>query len=178
MNKITHLMFGSYYPCIADKNMLLTCTKYLHAEQYKNIKTEEQKYLVEKWKYLREYFEAEELVGFIQQANDGFYSRWYSQQRKIYYDKNNEKIKQQAKESYERNKDKILEREKIYRGSHKEQIYKTIKKYAKANKDKINEKCKIKVTCECCTEIRRDYVTKHKLSIKHIQFMENQNKVS
>jgi len=91
MNKITHLMFGSYYPCIADKDMLLTCTKYLHAEQYKNIKIEEQKYLIEKWKYLREYFEAEELVGFIQQANDEFYSRWYSQQRKKYYDENKEK---------------------------------------------------------------------------------------
>ena len=82
MNKLTHLMFGSYYPCIADKDMLLICTKYLHTEHYKNIKSEEQKYLIEKWKYLREYFEAEELVGFIQQANNEFYSRWYSQQRK------------------------------------------------------------------------------------------------
>ena len=97
MNKITHLVFGSYYPCIADRDMTRTCVEYVNSEQFKNIRSEEQKYLIGKWQYLREFFEAEELAECIEKANDAFYSRWYSQQRKIYYDNNSEKIKQQKR---------------------------------------------------------------------------------
>ena len=176
MNKLTHLIFGSYYPCIADRDMTRTCVEYVNSEQFKIIRSEEQLYLIEKWHYLREHFEAEELVGIIQKANEEFYSRWYSQQRKAYYNNNIEKMQLQGRESYGRNKVKRLEQQKQYRETHKEQVYERIKKYTELHKDEINEKHKIKVTCECGAQVRRDYLATHKRSIKHIEFLKNQTK--
>ena len=64
--------------------------------------------------------------------------------RKIYYEKNKEKIKEQKKEYNEKNKDKIIEnREK--------------------NKDKIIEKAKEKIECDLCGKsLTRVYVNYHK----------------
>ena len=68
------------------------------------------------------------------------------------------------------------EKEKRYRDTHKEQVYERIKKYTELHKDEINEKHKIKVTCECGAQVRRDYLATHKRSIKHIEFLKNQTK--
>ena len=43
------------------------------------------------------------------------------------------------------------------------------KEYYEKNKGSIKEK----ITCECGCEIRRDYLSKHKLSQKHIKLMQN-----
>ena len=176
MNKLTHLIFGSYYPCISDRDMTRTCVEYVNSENFKSIRNEEQNYLIGKWQYLREFFEAEELAECIENANEQFYKMWSSQQRKIYYDKNAEKIRQQSKTLYERNKEKMHEKEKRYRDTHKEQVYERTKKYTELHKDEINEKHKIKVTCECGAQVRRDYLATHKRSIKHIEFLKNQTK--
>ena len=173
MNKITHLVFGSFYPHLPDNDIALLYTKYLKSESYANIRKEEQIYLAAKWHYLQKYFETEELAEGIRKVNEEFYRKCCSQQRKTHYEKNIEKINAQRRECYERNKDKLHANEKKYRDSHKEQIYERIKKYAEANKDEINEKRKSKVTCECGAVVRHDYMVVHKRSIKHLDFINN-----
>ena len=171
MNYTTRSMFGTYDPYLADAHIAL-CRKYWKSKQHANIKQDEVIYHTEKWKYLRTFFEAEELADCIEKANDEFYKKWYSQQQKIYYDKNTEKIRQQQSVLYALNKEKMQEREKRYRETHKEQIYEKNKKYTAIHKDEINEKHKIKTICECGAQIRLDYMTKHKKIYKAYWFSE------
>jgi len=108
------------------------------------------------------------------------------EQMKEYHQNNKEKIKERKKEWHEDNKEKIKEYEKEYYENNKEKI----KQYCEDNKEKIleyqkdyreNNKEKIKeckkeygskkVMCECGCEVRRDWLSKHKRSIKHINFI-------
>ena len=77
------------------------------------------------------------------------------------------------KEWNEDNKEKILEQvkkySKKYREDNKEIIKEKRKKYCEDNKEKMKEKYK----CECGSEIRKDSKRKHKRSIKHISFINN-----
>jgi len=49
------------------------------------------------------------------------------------------------------------------------------KKYYEANKEVISEKRKEKVTCECGSICRKIDISSHKKTIKHIDFINNQN---
>ena len=105
---------------------------------------------------------------------------------KEYHEDNKEKIKQYQKEWYEDNKEKILEKmkeyyednkenKKIYDKEYRENNKEKIKEYREHNKEKIKEYKKEynskKVTCECGCEVRRDWLSKHKRSIKHTNFI-------
>ena len=173
MNKITHFVFGTFHPHLSDNDVTQLYADYLKSEPYKNIRKEEQMYLSAKWQYMRIYFEAEELAEGIRKVNEEFYIKCCLQQRKNQYDKNNEKINEQRRELYALNKEKMHAKEKQYRDSHKEQIYERNKIYTELHKKEINERHKIKVTCECGAVIRHDYMTVHKMSIKHLDFINN-----
>ena len=170
-NKITHLVFGSFYPHLPDNDIALLYTKYLKSENYATIRKEEQIYLAAKWNYLQKYFETEELAEGIRKVNEEFYRKCCSQQRKTHYEKNIEKINAQRRECYERNKDKMHANDKKYRDSHKEQIYERTKRYTEEHREELNEKRKLKITCECGAVVRHDYMVVHKRSTKHLDFL-------
>jgi gas vesicle protein len=93
-------------------------------------------------------------------------SRQYSQDNK-------EKIKEHTKQYYQDNKEKIKERVKQYKETNKEKIKEQGKQYRENNKEKIAEQKKQYasrlVKCEKCNkEFRRDSLTKHNKSKKHI----------
>ena len=90
---------------------------------------------------------------------------------KKYRETNKEKIKEQRKEYYETNKEK----KKEYYENNKEKK----KEYYKNNKEKINERKKEygakKIKCMCGVEVRRDNITQHRRTKKHIELMANKN---
>ena len=71
---------------------------------------------------------------------------------KQYNEENKEAIKEKKKEYYQVNKETIAEKGKVYRQNHKETIE------AKAGE---------KIPCECGMLIRRDWMSRHKLSLQH-----------
>jgi len=77
--------------------------------------------------------------------------------------------------SEEEKKYRMGELKKQYREDNKEQLTKYYKGWAEKNKDiilkKDRERSAIKVKCECGCEIRRDSLSKHKRSKKHIELM-------
>ena len=52
------------------------------------------KYFLEKWYYMRKFFEAEYLSQDILRINDEFRIKWATHKRKKYYNKNVEKIRE------------------------------------------------------------------------------------
>ncbi len=82
------------------------------------------------------------------------YSRQYKQSNKDYIKEYHEKNKDIKKEYYQNNKEKILERAANYK---------------KENYDKIKERASEKIMCACGCELRRDKMTKHQTSKKHIK---------
>ena len=85
------------------------------------------------------------------------------------------KVKEYMDEYYIKNREKIVEKGKIYREINKEIISKRRKKIYEANKEITSEKRKEKVTCECGSICRKDGLREHKKTIKHIDFINNQN---
>jgi hypothetical protein len=77
--------------------------------------------------------------------------------KKKYYDQNKDKLLEQHKEYYEQNKDRSLE-------------YK--KKYRENNRDKISKQSSQQITCECGCIIRKDTLTKHKKTQKHLKLLD------
>jgi hypothetical protein len=93
---------------------------------------------------------------------------------KKYYDANKDK----AQKYYEANKDKINERKKEYRQKNKDKIIVRENKYREANKDKISERRKIKIKCECGSEVRKSDISTHKKTKKHQNFIKgNKNNI-
>ena len=66
---------------------------------------------------------------------------------------------------------------KEYYQDNKEIIKDNVKKYRENNKEKINKKKKEKITCECGCECRKDYLTKHLKTRKHIDLMNKKNNI-
>lgn len=107
--------------------------------------------------------------------------------KKKYYEKNKEKILEQKKEYTEKNKEQIRDQRKEYREKNKEKISERRKEHYEANKQKLSEKSKEyrennkekiseKIECEICkVSIRRDYMSKHKKSQKHINNLEQKS---
>jgi hypothetical protein len=107
-----------------------------------------------------------------------------SEKGKEYRKKNKDYISEQNKEWRENNrdyfneyrqnnKDKISEKKKEYRQNNKDYFNEYFKEYRKKNKDRINQRLGEKIKCECGCEVRRDSLTRHKLSQKHIKLMQN-----
>ena len=91
-----------------------------------------------------------------------------SMRKKKYRDENKDKIKEKNKKYNDKNKDKVLERAKKYRDENKDKIKEKNKKYRDENKEKINEK----ITCECGSIVRKADITKHRKTLKHIEYIE------
>ena len=113
----------------------------------------------------------------IQQKSKEHYSKnkeHINQKSKEHYEENKEHINQKSKEHYENNKEHIKQKSKEYREENKENI----KQYYEKNKEHINQKAKErgekKVLCECGVNIRKDSMSKHKKSKKHLKFVEQQ----
>ena len=137
------------------------------------LKEEEQKYLLEKWNYMRTFFDAEFIIENIEEVNCNFYHKLYLKQRKIHYDKNAEKLRKQARENYYKNHENALAQGKKYRETHKEQIAEKNKTYRQENKEKINERKREIIKCECGVEVSKGTLHKHKQTNRHF---ENLNK--
>jgi uncharacterized membrane protein YheB (UPF0754 family) len=79
------------------------------------------------------------------------------------------------KERYEDNKEKILEQMKERYENNKEKRKEQMKEYYQENKEKRKEQNKEyyekKVICECGCEVRTDYLSKHKRTTKHTNFI-------
>ena len=82
------------------------------------------------------------------------------------------------KEWVEDNKEHRLEYQKLYNKEYsknnKEKLLEYHKEYRENNKEKILEKMREKITCECGCEITRTNLTRHNLSKKHINFIQQQ----
>jgi len=95
-----------------------------------------------------------------------------------YRENNKEKLAEYDVEYREKNKEKLIE----YRKKNKEKINETSAEHYQKNKEKkaeyyqnnkekiteYREKRKEKVICECGSEVRKDSLTRHKKSKKHI----------
>ena len=81
--------------------------------------------------------------------------------------------KEYKKEYYEENKEKFTENVKKYRKENKEKTRKYTKKYREKNKEKISEKRKETVECPCGSVVRKDYLTRHKQTQKHQNYLKN-----
>ncbi len=74
-----------------------------------------------------------------------------------YNEENQEAIKEKRKEYYQANKETIAEKAKSYSRTHKEII-----------EAKVGEK----IPCECGMLIRRDWLSRHRTSLQHLDRME------
>jgi hypothetical protein len=94
---------------------------------------------------------------------------------KKYYNEHKDEIKDYGKSYYQENKEKIDERNKLYTEKNVEAItlYKT--QWYEDNKVKIQEKNKEKVPCECGSVFRRNGISEHNRSKKHIAYLESLN---
>jgi hypothetical protein len=97
-------------------------------------------------------------------------------------EKNRDKLLEGKRKYYEKNRDKLLEKMKTYSVEHKVEISDRGKIYREKNKDMLLEKQKIyreknkhKILCCCGSNIRKLDKSSHEKSIKHIQFIQNNN---
>lgn len=98
-----------------------------------------------------------------------------NKERKSEYDKqrykdNSGKIRENVKQHYEKNKEKVSKRQKEHREQNKERILNQQKEYREANKEKIREK----IVCDCGSEVRKDYLSKHRKTKKHLAWIDSQ----
>ena len=135
--KITTAIFGRYDPWIADSALLPIDYKYRMSQYYKQLKEEEMKYLLEKWYFLRKFFNAEKLCEDIIHINEEFRLKWLTQKRKEYNE------------------------------THRKELKEKCKSYNEQHREQINKRRGEKVVCECGAVIRRDYLSEHKKPIKH-----------
>ncbi len=87
------------------------------------------------------------------------------------------------KESYEDNKEIILERNKIYIEEHKERRQEYMTEYCKEYnkkpeiKEKKREYYQQKIKCDCEQLVRRDGLSAHRKTKKHLDFLENNKSI-
>tara|TARA_R110000824_G_scaffold153925_4_gene325720 strand:+ start:271 stop:942 length:672 start_codon:yes stop_codon:yes gene_type:complete len=101
-----------------------------------------------------------------------------SEKKKEYQEANKEKIKayreankDKIKEYREANKEKMKEYRKQYMEANKEKLNEYSKQYREANKEKVKEKIK----CECGCEVRKDNISKHRKTKKHLDNLKSRN---
>ena len=93
-----------------------------------------------------------------------------------YIVENADKIKDQRKKYRIENAEKIKERDKNYYIENIEKIKERDKKYYIENIEKIKEKHKVKVECKCGSIIRKEGLSEHYKSQKHIKYINSNNK--
>jgi len=98
------------------------------------------------------------------------YQREYQRE---YRNKNKERIREKKKEYYIDNKENKLEQMKQYYNKNKEQIIEQNKQYYSKNKQQIAEKRKVKITCDCGSDVTIYHYKRHTRSIKHINWVNN-----
>ena len=94
-----------------------------------------------------------------------------NEKKKIYNENNKEIIADKNKEWRENNKKVIIEKKKEYYEKNKEIIAEKGKIKYYENKEVINEKRKEKITCECGCVYRKNDLSKHLKTKKHIDLM-------
>jgi len=72
-----------------------------------------------------------------------------------------------------KNKERILENKKQYYNNNKQKILEQTKEYRNKNREQILEKAKLKITCECGSNIRKADYKRHTKSKKHINWANN-----
>ena len=96
---------------------------------------------------------------------------------KEYREENKEKIKEKKKEYRKNNKPKIKE----WREANKEKISKKNKEWREENKEKIKEcekeRLKIRIICECGTDIMKATKSRHIKTLTHIRLMEEKKTI-
>jgi len=100
------------------------------------------------------------------------------EQKKEYYQNNKQKIINNVKEYSENNREKILEQKKEYYQNNKQKIINNVKEYRENNKEEINEKRKEKITCECGGVCSDRNISRHRKSIKHQEWLKNNNLIN
>ena len=70
-------------------------------------------------------------------------------------------------------KEEIKDKKKEYYQLNKEEIKKTKKEHYQLNKEEINEKKREKISCECGSTITKSGLSSHKLTKKHLKYIEN-----
>ena len=91
--KITTAIYGKYDPDTTDKTLWKLLNEYRCSDVFRIINEEELKYFLEKWYFIRKFFEAEDICEDILRINEEFSIKWAAYKRKQYYDKNAEKNK-------------------------------------------------------------------------------------
>ena len=84
-----------------------------------------------------------------------------------YRENNTEKIAATKKLWRQKNRDRLLAQKKQYREDNKEDILQKAAEYRKKNQEKIAAWKKLKVQCECGTEVLKANFARHKKSKKH-----------
>ena len=128
------------------------------------------------------------------QRETRYKNQWYEENKEIirqkqkqYYEENKEAITEQSKQYYKDNKEELLNKQKQYYEENKENILRRVKQYQERNQEKIkenktkyyeknkekikqtvNEYGKEKNTCECGVTMRKDSLSRHKNSKKHL----------
>jgi len=80
---------------------------------------------------------------------------------------NKDKVKLYNEKWRNNNGNIINKKNKEYREKNKEKLKEIKKKYRDENKDKIKEYTKIKITCDCGSELRKADILRHKKTQKH-----------
>jgi len=86
---------------------------------------------------------------------------------------NKEHLQEYRKEYKKENREKILEQRKKYYNENKEKTAEQKKKYYNKNKEKIAEQYNKKITCECGCIVSRSCLARHKRTLKHQNFINN-----
>jgi predicted GIY-YIG superfamily endonuclease len=88
---------------------------------------------------------------------------------------NKEYLKEHKKEYYQNNIEYFKIKKKEYHENNREKNIQKMKDNYHNNKEKINEKKKEKITCECGCILRKDSMPDHLKTIKHQDWLKNNN---
>ena len=118
--------------------------------------------------------ELRQLEGKYIREQDCLNKRIAGQTKREYYEDN----KEDKKQYYEHNKEKISERQKLYRENNKEKISECQKQYRDNNKEILSQYQSQEYNCECGCKVTQKHKARHFKTIKHCQFIEQQNNLT
>lgn len=87
-------------------------------------------------------------------------------------------IKEKQKQFYNNNRERLLKEKREYTKNNKEVLAEKNKKWREANKQLIAEKYKIKIICECGSEVTKQHMKRHQRTDKHKKLLETKNILS
>ena len=122
-----------------------------------------------------ERWEAKKKEGEFIRNNDCINIQIASRTRKEYRVDNKGQIAQKQKQWKNANKNKISQKNKEWYDENKDEIKKKKKEYYDKNKQSISEKRKEKITCECGAMVSKQYLSQHRKTTKHIDFINSNN---